>query len=390
MFVAVLAISASREPVAIPWTAVGAIGVGLFGLGLAVGGYGAYVSLLLGRGVSPEAAGFGMTLFLLGQLLAVVPADRLTRTRPVERIAAVGLVLAGVGIAVGAVPALETTYLSRLVLGLGQGTAFVAGMKYVGLRTTGADTATAQGLLGALFTLGLAAGLAVAPVAVPAVGPAIPAAIASVVAVGGGGLTGRLSPVITSATRPLRAYLEPFASAGGLALGLGNMATFGFLMVAATWYAEVLGGTGLPATGVLVGFALATVMGRGLGGWLSRAKGERATVAGSMLGLSVVLGGLAAAITVDFATGIGVALVATGFGFGVPFGPLFSIAFSELADDPGVTLSGMMVVGNGGALVYPWLVGWLLAATATYAAGFAAMAATVAAIWVLWTLTVGQ
>jgi len=46
----------------------------------------------------------------------------------------------------------------------------------------------------------------------------------------------------------------------------------------------------------------------------------------------------------------------TGFGFGIPFGPLFSLAFSELADDPGVTLSGMLLVGNGGALAYPWLV----------------------------------
>ena len=380
----------AREPAAIPWLAVASVGVGLFGLGLAVGGYGAYVSLLISRGVSPDAAGFGMSLFLLGQLLAVVPADRLTRTRSVERVAGVGLVLAGVGIAVGAVPALESTYVSRFVLGLGQGTAFVAGMKYVGQRTSGADTATAQGMLGALFTLGLAIGLAAAPVAVVEFGPAIPAVVASAVAVVGGALTFRLAPVSASARPSLRTYLEPFTTAGGLALGLGNMATFGLLMVAATWYAEVLEGSALPATAVLVGFALATVLGRGLGGWLSRGYGERATVAGTLLGLSIVLGGLAAAISVDSAIGIGLALVATGFGFGIPFGPLFSLAFSELADDPGVTLSGMLLVGNGGALAYPWLVGWLLAATAGYAAGFAAMAATVAAVWLLWLLTIGR
>ncbi|WP_255192094.1 MFS transporter [Natronobeatus ordinarius] len=382
--------STTREPTAIPWLAVGSVGVGLFGLGLAVGGYGAYVSLLIARGVSPDAAGFGMSLFLLGQLLAVVPADRLTRTRSVERVAGLGLVLAGVGIAIGAVPALEPTYVSRFVLGLGQGAAFVAGMKYVGQRTSGADTATAQGMLGALFTLGLAIGLAAAPVAVSTLGPAIPAGLSSAVAVVGGALTVRLAPVSASARPPLRTYLEPFTTAGGLALGLGNMATFGFLMVAATWYAELLEGAAMPATAVLVGFALATVLGRGLGGWLSRGYGERATVAGTLLGLSIVLGGLAAAISVDSAIGIGLALVATGFGFGIPFGPLFSLAFSELADDPGVTLSGMLLVGNGGALAYPWLVGWLLAATAGYAAGFAAMAATVAAIWLLWLLAIGR
>jgi len=129
----------------VPWTAIGEIGLGLFGLGLAVGGYGAYVSALIARGVSPDAAGFGMSLFLLGQLLVVVPADRLTRTAPVERVAALRFAVAGVGIALGGAVTLEATYVSRLLLGLGQGTAFVGGMKYVGLRTTGADTATAQG-----------------------------------------------------------------------------------------------------------------------------------------------------------------------------------------------------------------------------------------------------
>ncbi|MCU4925879.1 MFS transporter [Halobacteria archaeon AArc-dxtr1] len=380
---------ASDEPSTIPWAAIAAIGLGLFGLGLAVGGYGAYVSVLIERGISPDAAGFGMSLFLFGQFVAVVPADRLTRTRPVERVAAGGLALAGLGIALGGIVTLEATYASRLLLGLGQGTAFVAGMKYVGRRTTGADTATAQGLLGALFTLGLAAGLAIAPPVVPAVGPVVPAAVAAAVALLGAGLTARVPTTDGNAIVELRSYLEPFASAGGLALGLGNMATFGFLMVAATWYAELLAGVALPATAVLVGFALTTVLGRAIGGWLSRGYGERATVAGSLLGLAAVLLGLAAATAAGSAVGIAAALIATGFGFGIPFGPLFSLAFSELSEDAGVTLSGMMLVGNAGALAYPWLVGWLLTATAGYAAGLAAMGASVAAIWLLWLRAVG-
>jgi len=141
---------------------------------------------------------------------------------------------------------------------------------------------------------------------------------------------------------------------------------------------------------VLVGFALATVFGRGLGGWLSRGYGEQATVAGTLLGLALVLVGLAAAIATGSEAGIGIGPVLTGFGFGIPFGPLFSLAFSELADDPGVTLSGMLLVGNGGALAYPWLVGRLLTATESYAAGFGAMGLTVAAVWLLWIATIGR
>ncbi|WP_137290570.1 MFS transporter [Natronorubrum halophilum] len=374
----------------IPWRAVGAVGVGLFGLGLAVGSYGTYVTVLIAGGVGPDAAGFGMSLFLLGQLLAVVPADRLTRTMQIERVAAIGLAGAGIGIAIGSVVTLETTYLSRLLLGLGQGTAFVAGMKYVGLRTTGADTATAQGMLGALFTLGLAVALAASPPAVAAFGPIAPALAAATSTLLGATFTIRLVAVTGNAITPVRSYIEPFTSAGGLALGLGNMATFGFLMVAATWYTEVLADVAVPTVAVLVGFALATVLGRGLGGWLSRGYGERATVAGSLLGLAIVLGGLAASIAAESAVGIAAGLVLTGFGFGVPFGPLFSLAFSELTDDSGVTLSGMLLVGNAGALAYPWLVGWLLTATTGYAAGFAAMGLSVGAIWLLWIRTLGH
>ncbi|SFC28935.1 MFS transporter, DHA1 family, inner membrane transport protein [Halobiforma haloterrestris] len=380
---------ATSEQRPLPWAAIAAVGTGLFGLGLAVGGYGAYVSLLIARGVSPDAAGLGMSLFLFGQFAAVVPADLLTRRTAVERVAAAGFVLAGIGIGLGAVLTLEATYASRLLLGLGQGAAFVAGMKYVGLRTTGADTATAQGMLGALFTLGLAVGLAAGPVVVPWAGPALPTVGAAGVALAGGAFTARLATVGPDARTVLGAYLEPFTSAGGLALGFGNVATFGFLMVASTWYAEVVAGAALPGTAVLVGFALATVVGRGVGGWLSRTYGERATVGGTLLGLALVLLGLAAAIDVDSAAGIAAGLVLTGFGFGVPFGPLFGLAFSELADDAGVTLSGMMLVGNGAALAYPWLVGRLLAATDGYAAGFAAMGATVGAIWLCWRRTVG-
>lgn len=382
--------SVSIESQSVPWTAIGAVGTGLFGLGLAVGGYGAYVSALIARGIAPDAAGFGMSLFLLGQLLVVVPADRLTRTIAVERVAVLGLVGAAVGIALGGVVTLEATYFSRLLLGLGQGTAFVAGMKYVGLRTSGVDTATAQGMLGALFTLGLATGLAGASIAVATAGPVLPTMGAAVTTLLGGTLTLRLSSVSTPPVRELQSYLEPFKSPTGLVLGLGNMATFGFLMVAATWYSELLAGVALPVTVVLVGFALATVLGRGIGGWLSRGYGERATVAGTLLGLTLVLCGLAAAIALESRLGIALCLVVTGFGFGIPFGPLFSLAFSELADDPGVTLSGMLLIGNGGALAYPWLVGRLLTATESYAAGFGIMGLTVAAVWILWIVTISR
>ena len=372
----------------LPRRAMAVLGAGLFAVGVSVGGYGAYVTLLISRGVAPDAAGLGMTLFLLGQFLVVLPADRLSRSVPVAYVAALGFLLAGVGAALGSVPTRDATFLSRSLLGLGQGTAFIAAMKYVGRRTARADTATAQGLLGAMFTSGFALGLATTPWILDRFGPVVPALGAAAVAFVGAAGSISLAGIRTEPVRPIGTYLRPFVSPAGLALGLGNMATFGFLMVAGTWYTDVLATfPALPSAPTLIGFAVATVVGRLVGGVLSRRIGERATVGASLVALALLLGGIAIAIRLEAGLPLMLALMGTGLCFGVPFGPLFGLAFSELADDPGVTLVGMLAIGNLGALVYPWLVGRLLADTSSYAAGFTALALTVAVVWTLWRVT---
>lgn len=369
--------------------AVVAIGVGFFGLGVAVGGYGAFVTLLIERGIAPDAAGLGMTLFLLGQVLIVIPADRLSRAVGVEVVTALGLFLGAVGIVLGGWVELEFVYLSRLLLGLGQGMAFIAGMKYVGLGGSQRPTAMSQGLLGALFTLGLAVGLASVPTAVEAFGTHTPMLTTGLVSAIGGILTLRLPAVQDRVTPPLHQYIDPFVRPSGLVLGLGNMAAFGFLMVAATWYTDVLEVLALPVTATLVGFAIATVIGRAVGGWLARQIGERGTVFGALALLTLVLGGLSLALSAELALPVAVGLIVTGLCFGIPFGPLFSLAFSEITDDGGVTVAGMFIIGNGGALIYPWLVGLLLVTTAGYEVAFSVMAATVGVITVLWLITIG-
>jgi DHA1 family inner membrane transport protein len=326
-----------------------------------------------------------MTLFLLGQFVVVAPADRVTRTRRSAWVAAAGLAAGAAASVLSTGETVGTTLAARALLGLGQGAAFVGAMKHVGHRTPSRLVATAQGFLGALFTLGLAVALAAAPVTFETVGvSASMIAVAAVVAIGAVGApllaTAEDGPVV-----PFRAYLAPLRSPVGLALGLGNMATFGFLMVATTWYEAALNGVpGVPTTPALVAFAGTTVVGRALGGVLAARVGDRAVVRHSLLALAVVLAGMAVGVHYDSAVVLVAAVAGTGFGFSVPFGPLFALAFSNLADDAGVTLVVMLAVGNAGALVYPWLVGELVAVTATYAVGFAAMSATVLGIWVLW------
>lgn len=374
----------------LPRRAILVLGTGLFGLGLTVGGYGAVVPVLVAGGVPADVAGAGTSAFLLGQAVAVLPADRLTRRYAPRTVAAVGFLLAAVGAALLANTTVATVVASRTLVGLGQGAAFVAAMTHVGRLTTGDDTATAQGLLGAGFTLGFAVGLAAGPDAIERLGTAAPAvASAAVVAAGGVGALALGPAASTWGVPSVGGYLRALRAPVAATLALGNAATFGFLVVAGTWYADLLAGAAVPATGVLVGFALATVAGRAVGGVLAARVGDAATVGWSLVGQTVVLGGTAAAVAADRPTLVAAGVVLTGLGFGVPFGPLFALAFTEIAPDPGVTLVGMLVVGNLAALGYPWLVGRALVATGTFAVGLAAMAATVGVVALVWTRTVG-
>lgn len=387
----------SEGTTSLPVVAVVVLGTGLFGLGLTVGGYGAVVPVLVAAGFDAGAAGAGASAFLLGQVVAVLPADRISRSRTPRSVASAGFGLAAVGAALAGTPTLAAALTSRTLVGLGQGAAFIAAMTHVGRRTTGATTATAQGFLGAGFTLGFAVGLAAGPTTIDAFGmgnPAIGSAI--VIAVGAVGAPGLrrtdLEPDDQRSgpkTPALSAYVDALRRPTAATLALGNAVTFGFLVVAGTWYAELLGDSTVSTTGVLVAFALATVAGRAIGGVLAARIGDAATVGWSLIAQTVVLAGTAAAIGSGRPLLAAVGVVASGLGFGVPFGPLFALAFTEIAPDPGITLVGMLVVGNLAALAYPWFLGRALTATGSFAVGIASMAATVAVVAALWARTLG-
>jgi DHA1 family inner membrane transport protein len=368
-----------------PWRAVGVLGSGLFGFGLAVGSFGTYVERLIAAGVAPDAAGFGSTLFLLGQLVVVYPSDVATRRYSVRATAAAGMALGAVGTALGGVLSVPANYAARLVLGFGLGGTFLAAMKYAGRRAPPGTTARVQGVLGATFTLGLAVGIPVVPPAVGAVGPLAPAALSALPVAAGALLAPTLAPVSTDGYRRPAAYVDAFRNPAGLALGLGNAASYGLLVVATTWYTDVVAGvSALSSTLVLAGFAAATFVGRTWSGWLTAVTTERRAVGGALLFLAGSLALVAVALSTGSVGLLGVGLVATGAGFGLPFGPLNSLAFANLGADPGVLLVGMGVLGYGAALGYPWLVGWLLGTTSGYTAGFVALSVSVFAVGAAW------
>jgi len=375
----------------IPTRPVVILGIGMFGLGLVVGGFGTYVSALVDRGVAPATAGLGSTLYLLGQLFVVLPADVLSRRYSIRSVTAVGFVLGAAGAALGGYLSLHVHLGSRFLFGLGNGAAFLLVIEYVGFRVDGGTVARMQGLLGALFTLGLAIAIAATPPAVAAFGPVAPALLAGSLVLCSGLLTTVLEPVGTQPTVPLQSYLSPFGTATGTTLGLANAASYGFLIVAITWYTDIVARIPvLPVTFVLTGFAAATFVGRIGSGWLTVFTTERGVVGWSLSLLTAALALVAVALQVGSAPLLAASLALTGLGFGLPFGPLFGLAFERVDSDAGVLLVGMTAIGNAAALAYPWLVGWLLSVTDGYVVGFLVMALSVLAVVLLWRRAVGS
>ncbi len=358
-------------------------------MGLAVGGFGTYVSLLVAREVPPGVAGLGATLFLFGQSVVVLPTDVLSRVRSVRAMAAAGLTLGAAGTAFGGALAVPVALGGRLLLGIGMGATFLAAMKYAGLCAAEGAVARTQGLIGALFTLGLAVGIAVTPVAVDRLGSFLPGVVAAVPVGLAAVAAPSLAPVETNGRQSMWAYVAAFRDPGSLALGLANAASYGLLIVASTWYTDVLAREPLlPATLVLTSFAAATFVGRTWSGYLTAVFTRRRAVEVGLVVLAVALGAVAVALATGAPVVLGVGLAVTGAGFGLPFGPLFSLAFERVGVDAGVLLVGMTVVGNAVALVYPWLVGRLLSATAGYAAGFGLMTVSVLGVVGVWRIAV--
>ena len=369
----------------LPKRAVAVLGTGLFGMGLSVGGFGTYVTELVVRGIAPGVAGFGSTLFLFGQFAAVWPADVLSRRSSIRLAVASGLGLGAAGTALGGALSLPIALGGRLLLGVGMGATFLLSMTYVGLYADDGDVAQTQGLLGATFTLGLAVGIAVTPQAVASVGPTLPAIAAAVPVAVSTLLAPSLRPTEPREHRPFGTYVSAFRNPTGVALGLANAASYGLLIVATTWYTDILSRVPeLPAVLVLTGFATATFLGRTYSGWLTTITTRRRAVEAGLVFLAGALGAVAVALWLGLPSLLAVALVLTGAGFGLPFGPLFSLAFANIGADAGVLLVGMTALGNIVALAYPWLVGQLLEATAGYTAGFVLLSLSTVVVVAVW------
>ena len=268
----------------------------------------------------------------------------------------------------------------RALVGLGTGVAFVAGSDYV---RAAAGGPLAQGVFGGSAMAGGGFALAVVPALNGPLGWRAPFATALALA-----LVGLV--VLALSPRPLaRGEERSVTSLRGLLrdrrldrLAVAHMASLGLNAVVANWAVTLLtraGGYSLAVAGVASALTLAAgIVGRPLGGWLSRGEPGRGR---ALVATSLAAGAAGTALLLP-AGPLALVLLAcalVGFGAGLAFAPVFAAAAALRPAGPGAAVGLVNMAGNLVIVAGTPLLGLSFALPGDGRAGFAAVAALWAA-----------
>ena len=344
--------------------------------------------------LSSTAAGEIATAFFVGSALTMLGggavADRIG-TRPAVTLGFLFVAIGNLGAGLLA-PSFAALLGWRLLGGLGGGFGFVAGAAYTRSIFDGRGRDLAQGLYGASFLVGSALTLAYVPILAGQAGDWRLAFTLSAIAVFGVWVAWTLlapseprSSVMTGARAGLAAAVR---GRNTWLLALCHMCGFGMAIVVGTWVTLYLvDAFGLPvgAAGFIGSLTLVTgIVGRSLGG---------VVLEGGVRPIRLIRSGLTLAVlgllTIALAPALPVAiagLTVMGLGVGFPYAAVFNGAAASVPASPA---SAQAIVGWGGLLtaIYgPPLVGTLLDATGSFAAGFLTFAAITTVVLALTSL----
>jgi len=279
-----------------------------------------------------------------------------------KRVTAIGFAVATLGHALFAfAPSYETLLASKAIAGIGNGAAFVSGVRYVTGAYGGQRSHLGQGLFGAGYPLGSALGLALMPPLAIAFGGWRGAFLASTA----------LIAVVLVAYAVFAPAVPKIPTRANIALALANAnarwcfvqhaAGFGLSLATATWASVFVlheFGVSIVAAGVLGSFLL--LMGppmRVLGGYLvaSERLSTIATMRGSQLSnlaglVLIALPGRPLAVALA-----GFALL--GIGVSLPYAAVFNTAAASLPNAPGAAQSLTAAGGTLGAVLGAPLMG---------------------------------
>jgi NNP family nitrate/nitrite transporter-like MFS transporter len=277
----------------------------------------------------------------------------------------------------------------RILGGLGSGFGFAAGAAYTTSIFDDRGRHLAQGLYGAAYLLGSGITLAYIPVLAGSSGDWRLAFTLSALGVAAVWVAwALLAPSearVPGVSRAWAALATALRVRNTWLLALCHMCGFGMAIVVGTWVTLYL----VDAFGLPVAVA-------GLTGSLTLVTGIVSRTSGGVIlehgmkpirliraGLALAVAGLAMLALAPVLPVAIVGLVVTGLGVGFPYAAVFNGAAASVRTSPA---SAQAIVGWGGlltAVVGPPLVGTLLDATGSFAAGFLVFAAIVLAVLVL-------
>jgi MFS family permease len=338
-------------------------------------------------GVGLAVIGLFTTALFLTHLLVQIPAGRICDRFGARRVGLLALVLIASFNAIALVaPEPALALLSRCLVGIGTGLAFMAGVAYV--RESGGSS-FAQGLFGGI---GLASsGLALAIVSQLDGELGWRAPYWTAIAVSGAAFIllaiSPRSPKRAGPERPQGVPAGILTDSRLYRLAALYAGSFGLSVVVANWVVELLhrnSGLDKSTAGVIGGLTLLLgIFTRPLGGWILR---ERPLNTRPAIGMSLVAGAVGA-VLLAAAEPTAVAVVGAvliGLAAGLPFAPAFTGASLVRPDAPTASVGLVNAAASLVAITLTPLVGLTFALPGDGRIGFIAIAALwLAALWLL-------
>lgn len=327
-------------------------------------------------GFSGALAGLLTTGIFLTHALMQVPGGQLADRYGGKRVLLGALTLVAVG---NAGLALSTTYAQllawKIIVGIGTGTAFVSGARYLTAFTPPAQLPRAQGLYGASILAG--SGFVIFAIPRIASRTGWTGAFWATVAVAVIAIVVWLffAPAPRHLAHPPGDLLEMLTHGQLWLLGLVQMASFGLVIVVGAWVTLVLT-TNLslpPRTAGAIGslVLLLGILSRPAGGYLVARLGVRRLLAVSLLSIAAACFALAA-LPGSFVA-VTAAILVLGTGCGLPYAAVFTRAASLFPGRAGAAMGLVNMLGIVMILVGAPLVGRLADVTQAYTASFLAL-----------------
>jgi nitrate/nitrite transporter NarK len=320
-------------------------------------------------------AGFLTTAIFLTHGTLQIPGGALADKFGAKKLVNFALLIITVG---NCLIGLTNTYyailLLKFIIGIGTGTCFIAGARYVTTFFLGKEIQRAQGVYGGSILLGSGFVIYGIPQLLPLVGWHNIFIIT-------GGMAGLLLVLwFFLAPETPQAAISPRINWSGVLgsrniwlLSLAQMASFGEIIACGVWVNTLLikGVHLLPKVAGMIGsiVLLLGILSRPLGGLILDHKimTTRKLLAAACAGLGLGF------IWMGLSSSLGMALLAiifTGVMAGLPFAGIFNAARDNCPDCPGVAMGFVNTWGAIGVMVFPPIIGRLVDVTGTFISGF--------------------